>query len=193
MAKLVSAYVIYNGDSNRYVDDGTLVTINCERINAYSPRPVWLKTWLAPGDGTIINYQPTFFISSADVIEYGTNLIQGFWIEQDGKGVMVDVANINTLTSACNACCDDSPAVTLTRYYTGGITAFTYPTASVYCITRLDDGGASAHENAALAYVNQGVSGFILKTNISGVSKYRVTSSVVIVAVGTDTVAAGEC
>lgn len=195
MAKLVSAYVIYNGHSNSYVDDGTVITLNCDRLQAFTPRPVWLQRVLAPGDGTLITYQPTFVVNSTDLTQYGTNLIQGFWVEQDGMGMMVDVADINTIRSACNQCCDDDPAVPLARFYASGITAFTNPVEATYCITVLDDGSITAHQNAAMKYAGQYVGNFRAISNISGVSRYRVTSYVgwPPIAQGTDVVILGTC
>lgn len=193
---LISAYLIYNGQSESYVDDGTLITINCKELQAFSPQRVWLQRSLTPGtDGTDIQYQPTFSVNSTDLTQYGTNLIQGYWIQQDGVGMMIDIADINTLISACNACCDDSPAVTLTRYYTGGIPAFANPSAASYCIYRLDDGSAYAHSEAAAAYASQYTGSFVLKGNLSGTSRYQITTYTgwPPFPVGTDTVVTGGC
>lgn len=195
MAKLVNAYVIYNGASNTYVDDGTVITLNCERLQAFTPRAVWLQRSLAPGDGTTILYQPTFLVNSTDIAQYGNNLIQGFWVEQDGMGMMVDVANVNTIITACNQCCDSSPAVTLTRFYTGGITSFTNPTEQSYCVTRSDDGSAYAHTKFSTDYISQYTGTARLISNISGVSRYRITSYLgwAPVAQGTDVIIPGTC
>lgn len=192
MAKLVNAYVIYNGASNSYVDDGTVITLNCEMLAAFTPRAVWLQRVLAPGDGTLVLYQPTFSINSTDITQYGTNLIQGFWVEQNGMGMMVDVANINTIITACNTCCDDSPVGTLTRFYTSGIPLFAAPTTQYYCITRLDNGSITAHQDAAFAYTGTYVGDFRVVSNTSGVSVYRVASFTgwPPVARGTDTIVA---
>lgn len=195
MSKFVSAYLIYNAANNTYVDDGTLVVLNCERLQAFTPRRVWLQRALVPGDGTDIQYMLTFNASSTDVTQYGTNLIQGFYVEQDGQGMMVDVADINTIISACNACCDDSPVATLTRYYTGGITLFATPVAANFCITRLDDGSLDAHRQIAMSYAGQYVGNMRLVSNLSGTSKYSVQSYTgwPPVAQGSDTVASGYC
>lgn len=196
MAKLVSAYVIYNASSNSYVDDGTLVTLNCEQLSAFTPRKVWLQRSLAPGtDGTTILYQPTFLASSADLTQYGGNLIQGYYVEQNGLAQIIDIADINTLISACNACCDNTPTVTLARYYTGGIPSFLNPTVAKFCIYRLDNGSASAHNSAALAYASNYTGDFRLVGNLSGTSRYEVTSYTgwPPVAQGTDTVVTGGC
>lgn len=193
--KLVQAYLIYNAQSNTYVDDGTLVTINCDQLAAFTPVKCWLQTWLPAGDGTDVVYQLTFDVNSVDLTQYGTNLIQGVYIEQNGMGMVIDVADVETVSTACNACCDDSPAVTLTRYYTGGIPAFSNPSAATFCITRLDDGSASAHNEAALAYVGSFSGSFKLVSSLSGTSRYQVTSYTgwPPAARGTDVVSAGTC
>jgi len=195
MAKLVSAYLIYNGGSNTYVDNGSVVTLNCEQLQAFTPRPVWLQRWLPAGDGTDIIYEPTFSLTSADQLQYGTNLIQGFWVEQNGVGMMIDIVNTQTLISACNACCDDSPAVTLTRFYSSGIPLFAAPTEATYCIQRLDDGSAYAHNELALDYAGQTHGIIRLMSNLSGVSRYSITTFTGYppVAQGTDIVATGTC
>jgi hypothetical protein len=192
---LVQAYLIYDGRSNRYVDNGTTITINCEQLSAFSPRAVWLQSWLPSGDGTDRIYQPTFELTSAEQLQYGTNLIQGFWIEQDGAGMMVDVANIATLISACSACCGSNPAVTLARFYTGGIPLFTTPTEATYCIQRLNDGSMYANNQVALDYASQSHGSVVVKSNLSGVTRYQITTYVgwPPVAIGTDTVATGAC
>jgi len=195
MAKLVNAYVIYNAFNASYVDDGTVITLNCEMLSAFTPIPVWLQRTLLPGDGTGTEYQLTFAVNSTDISQYGTNLVQGFYVEQEGKGFMVDVANINTIINACNTCCDDSPVGTLTRFYTSGIPLFADPVIASYCITILDDGSATAHSNAMYKYTGQYTGDFRHISNISGVSRYRVTSYVGFppIAQGTDTVILGTC
>lgn len=194
---LIQAYLIYNGKSESYVADGTLITINCQQLQAFSPVKVWLQRSPFPGtDGTGIQYQPTFSVNSTDLAQYGTNLIQGYWIQQaDGSGMMIDIVDANTLISACNACCDSSPAVTLARYYSGGIAAFTDPASAKFCIYRLDDGSASAHNDAALAYTSQYTGSFKLVGNLSGTSRYEITSYTgwPPFPVGNDTVVTGGC
>lgn len=193
--KLISAYVLYNAFSNSWVDDGSLVTINCQQLQAFTPRRVWIQRTLPAGDGTDIIYMPTFSINSTDITQYGNNLVQGLYIEQDGKGIIVDVADINTLITACNQCCDDGPAVTLTRYYTGGVPLFSQPTDQSYCITRLDDGSPYAHNQASLAYVGQYHGSLRLVSNISGVSRYQAISFTGWPPTprGTDTIIPGTC
>lgn len=193
--KLVQAYLIYNAQDNTYVDNGTLVTINCDQLQSFTPVECWLQSWLPAGDGTDVIYQLTFDVSSVDLTQYGTNLIQGVYIEQNGIGMMIDAADVSTVSTACSACCDSSPVATLTRFYTGGIPSFSNPTAATFCITRLDDGSASAHNEAALAYVGSFSGSFKMVSNMSGTSKYQVQSYTgwPPAARGTDVVASGAC
>lgn len=195
MDNFVSAYLIYNGGSNTYVDNGTVVTLNCDHLQAFTPVPVWLQRWLPAGDGTDTIYQPTFNLSSADQLGYGTNLIQGVWVEQDGVGMMIDVANIYTLINACNQCCTSTPTTTLPRFYTGGIPLFTSPTEATYCITRTDDGSSYAHQQFSNDYAGQTHGIARLMSNLSGTSRYSVTTFIgwPPVAQGTDIVATGTC
>lgn len=191
---LVQAYIIYNAHSNTYVNDGSSVTINCDRINAYSPRPCWLQRWLPAGDGTDIIYQLTFNLSSADQLQYGNNLIQGLYIEQDGQGVMVDVANMTTFLNGCDACCGGATGQ-MTRFYTGGIPDFANPTEANWCITRSDDGSAYAANQFADDYAGQFHGNIKVSTSISGTTRYQVTSftGYAPIAQGSDVVATGIC
>jgi len=193
---LVQAYIIYNAHSNTYVNDGSVVTLNCDRINAFTPRPCWLQRWLPAGDGTDTIYQLTFNLSSADQAAYGTNLIQGFYVEQDGQGMMVDVLDLPTFLAACDACCGGA-AGTLPRFYSGasGIPAFTTPTEVTYCIQRADDGSGYAHNTLADDYAGQFHGNAILRSQLSGTSRYQITSfsGYPPVAQGSDVITVGTC
>lgn len=170
----VNAYVIYDGTAHRYVgDQNTTITINCDRLNAFSPRRVWLLRELAPGDGTTIIYTSTFSPTSMQVLD--SNTLQGYWIEQDGKDAMIDISVLASLTDACNACCGSVPTVA-TRYYTTGIPSFNPLTLNTFCILRLDDGTAQSHGNIALDYLTQIVGGAILISHITGTSHYQIKS-----------------
>lgn len=191
---LVQAYIIYNAHSNTYVSDGSVVTLNCDRINAFTPRPCWLQRWLPAGDGTDVIYQLTFNLSSADQAQYGTNIIQGFYVEQDGQGMMVDVVDLPTFLTACDACCGGAGG-TLPRFYSTGITAFASPTEVTYCITRTDSGSAYDHNTLANDYASQFHGNARLKSNVSGTTRYEVTSFTGYppIPVGTDVVTLGTC
>src|SRR6185437_354506 len=192
---LISAYIIYDGRTNSYVDNGTVVTINCEMLSAFTPRPVWLQRWLPSGDGTDIIYQPTFELTSAEQLQYGDNLIQGVWVQQGDAGMIVDVVDVNTIISACDQCCDNSPAVTLARFYTGGIPLFSTPTEALFCISRNDDGSVSAATQFAIDYAGQTHGAIKIRSSLSGTTTYQVTSFAgwQPVMQGTDTVVAGGC
>lgn len=191
MPNLVNAYVIYNGTSSTYVGDlGQTISINCERLTAFSPRPVWLMRTTAPGDGTIILRQPTFSPTSAQLLD--PNIIAGFWIEQDGQDVMIDVTTAAAFQAACDACCGTVPAI-IANNYAGNVPAVVPLSAGSFCLTRADDGSAGAHDDAAADYVGLYVGNMRLKSNTSGVSVYAFSSFYTIgniPAQGTDTIAA---
>ena len=189
---IVSAYAIFDGTTSTYVgDENATVQINCERVQAFSPRPVWLKRFQAPGQGMYILYELTF---DANDPEIDDNTLQGFWVNQDGKDVMIDAADATAFTTACDACCDDQP-ITVTRYYTSGIPSYTVPTLSTYCIERENDGSARAHEDVSLAYLTQYVGNVIAISHDTGtgVSQYQVEAFSEPTAIGDDTVSAGAC
>lgn len=190
---LVQAYIIYNAHSNTYVNDGSVVTLNCDRLNAYTPRPCWLQRWLPAGDGSDIIYQLTFDLSSAEQTQYGDNLIQGLYIEQDGQGVMIDVLDLTTFLNGCDACCGGATGV-MTRFYTT-IPDFTNPTETIFCITRADDGSAYAANTLADDYAGQFHGNIKVRSSISGTTRYQVTSfsGYPPVAQGSDVVASGAC
>jgi len=174
MPNLVNAYVIYNGTTNEFVgDNGVTISINCERLNAFSPRPVWLKRMLAPGDGTVILYEPTFQPTSDEFLD--PNILQGFWIEQDGMDVMIDVTTAAAFQTACDACCGTVPDI-IANNYAGNTTDFTPLTLNTFCIYSFDDGSAGAHDNFAWRYTGNYIGRAVLRSNFSNVSHYTVTS-----------------
>lgn len=193
MAVLVNAYVIFNGTTSEFVGDSYVtITINCERLQAYSPRPVWLKRFLAPGDGTIILYEPTFSPSSDDLLD--SNTLQGFWIEQDDQDTMIDVT---TQAAFQDSCLDGSPALLPSRW-NGNVPDFAQPTLSSYCIYRLDNGSQSAHDDFAWSYAANYVGVAQLRSNFSNTSHYTIQSfwplsKMVSLMQGSDTVYAGAC
>jgi len=174
MPNLINAYVLYNGTTGIYVGNDTpapMISINCERLQAFSPRPVWLKRQLAPGDGTVILYEPTFAPTSADLLD--SNTLQGYWIEQDQQDVMVDVATLAAFQSACDACCGTVPAV-VTGTYNGNVPAFTPPSLNTFCIYRADSGSAGDHDAFAASYVGNIVGIAQLRSNFSYLSHYTI-------------------
>lgn len=197
---IVSAVAIFDGTTATYVGDASpavTVQINCERVNAFSPRPVWLTRYLAPGQGVYILYQPTFDVNqvSADggTTFYDANTLQGFWIEVDGKDVMIDAVDADAFTTACDTCCDDQP-VTVTPFYASGITAFVTPATSIFCITRADNGSVAAHEAVVTDYLTQYIGNVRLVSSSGSSSTYQFESySASIKVIGTDTVASGAC
>lgn len=195
---LVNAYVLYNGTTGIYVGNDApspVISINCERLQSYSPRPVWLTRVLAPGDGTVILYQPTFNPTSQQLLD--PNTLTGMWIEVDGQDVMIDVTTVNVFMAACDACCGAVPAI-MTSNYSGAPTAFTPLTLNTLCIYRLDDGSAGAHDAFADDYVGRFVGIAFLRSSLSNTSHYQIQSYYTYtewlgLVLGTDTVYSGAC
>lgn len=195
MPNLVNAYVLYDGTTSQYVGDqgGVQISINCERLQAFSPRPVWLKRFLAPGDGTVILYEPTFNPTSAELLD--PNILTGFWIEQDSKDVMVDVTTIAAFQQACDACCGSVPTI-IPSNYNGSPTPFAPLTLNALCIFRLDDGSAGAHDAFADDYVGQFVGTAQMRSNFSNTSHYTISTyytSTTFPVIGSDVVNNGAC
>ncbi len=173
---IVYAYVIYNGTQGTYVGDTfATVAINCERLQSYSPRPVWLVRELAPGDGTTILYVPTFYPSSDQLLD--PNTLPGLWLEVDGLDVMIDVQNQNptTFITACNSCCGSVPTIVASNY-NGFAPAFVPLALNGLCIYRFDDGSAGAHDAMADDYVGLFVGQMRMSSNLSNTSHYSFRS-----------------
>lgn len=193
MAILVNAYVIYNGTTDEFVGNSYVtISINCERLQAYSPRPVWLKRMLAPGDGTTILYEPTFSPSSDELLD--SNTLQGFWIEQDDQDTMIDCT---TIAAFQDSCLDGNPAL-LPSLWNGNVPAFSGPTLSSYCIYRLDDGSAGSHDSFSWDYTGNYVGIAQLRSNFSNTSHYTIQSfwplaKMQSLLVGSDTIYSGAC
>lgn len=193
MAVLVNAYVIYNGTTSEFVGDSYVtITINCERLQAYSPRPVWLKRFLAPGDGTIILYEPTFSPTSDDLLD--SNTLQGFWIEQDDQDTMIDVT---TQAAFQDSCLDGSPALLPSRW-NGNVPDFAQPTLNSLCIYRFDSGSAGDHDAFSWDYAGKYIGIAQLRSNFSNTSHYSIQSYYTYtqfqgMLVGSDVVYNGVC
>lgn len=190
---LTSAYVLYNGTSGSYVGDkNTQIQIDCNRLRAYSPRPVWLKRRLLPGDGTQIQYLLTFDGTDPEI---DSNTLQGFMIENDGQDTMIDIVSAAALVTACN--CPDCVSGTgnpVTRLYNYGIPTFTAPVGLFYCVTRADDGSGYSVDKFVTDYVPNYVGNIRVKSNISGVTIYTFQSfyslaKLQTLLIGTDTIA----
>lgn len=198
MPNLVNAYVLYNGTTGIYVGNdipATTISINCERLQAFSPRPVWLKRMLAPGDGTTILYEPTFNPTSDELLD--TNTLVGFWIEQDDQDVMIDVTTLAAFQEACDACCGEVPTI-ITSIYSGAPPAFTPLTLNTFCIYRYDSGSAGDHDAFADDYAGNFVGIAQLRSNFSNTSHYTIQSNYTFeqfskLLIGTDTIYNGAC
>ncbi|HLA59530.1 MAG TPA: hypothetical protein VK622_12240 [Puia sp.] len=189
---LVSAYILYDGNSGTFVgDQNKTIQINCERMRAYSPRPAWLLRRLMPGDGTQIQSLLTFELTSND---QDANTLQGYAIEVDGQDSMIDIVTWEALINACNCPdCDDPDGNPVARFYSSGTPAFTPLTLNTYCITRNDDGTGYDHDVAVMAYTGRYVGNMRLRSNLSGVSHYQIEAYSKPQSVGSDVVNTGIC
>lgn len=179
MSFMFKATAIYKNGQYVFNDPQNEIDLNSAKIDGYSPRPVWLLRTIIPGVNQV-QYLPTFGPSSEELAD--ANTIAGLWVEQDGKGVMIDcisVDNFNTIANAGGA---------LQRRY-GAAPAFTSPTPSYWCITRADNGTGAAHDKVVMDYVGSYIGNVRLKTNTSGISIYEVQAYGTLKALGTDSVA----
>lgn len=169
---LTAAYSLYKAPHFTGYDSNNLITINADRIQAFTPRPAWVKRYLVPGQNQI-QYLLTFEPSSADLAD--PNILTGVYIEQDGQGVVIDCISVVNAEAAFNG------TGSLTTTYIGqpgGIPLFTTPTAVAYCLSRADDGSAYAHGQVSTQYVNMSYGNIRLRSNISGISHYTIFSYV---------------
>jgi len=176
---LFTAVAIYTKGQYVFNDPNPVIDINADKIDAFSPRPVWLLRYLVPGTNQI-QYLLTFQPTSADLLD--ANTILGLWVEQDGKGVMIDCISIADFNTVANG------TGTITRRYSSA-PAFTNPTPAWWCVTRADDGSGYAHDVVVTDYVGQYFGNVRLKSNTSGVSVYTFQAYGTPTAVGSDSVA----
>ncbi|HNU13630.1 MAG TPA: hypothetical protein PKI55_04170 [Chitinophagaceae bacterium] len=181
MSYLVKATAIWRNARYVFNDPNNVIDLNSPKIDAFSPRNVWLLRQLVPGQNQV-QYLITFAPSSEQIAD--ANTIQGLWVEQDGQGVMIDCISIDNFNSILNSGGD------LQRRY-GAAPAFTSPTPTGYCITRSDDGSASAHQQVTFDYIGQYIGNVRLQSNLSGVSVYRVSAYAAPTPVGSDVIV--EC
>lgn len=181
---LLAAVALYKAPHFTAFDPNNVISINVDRIMAFTPRPVWIKRYLVPGQNQV-QYLITFEPSSADLLD--VNILQGVYIEQDGQGVVVDCISVsNFITAADNS-------GTLTQRYPAGVTAFVSPTANVFCVVRADDGSAGAAGLMSTDYVGQMVGNVQLRSNTSGISHYIINSFTTPFPIGSDSISAGAC
>lgn len=174
---LFTATAIYARSRYVFNDPDNQIDLNAYKIDAFSPRNVWLLRYLVPGTNQV-QYLLTFQPTSADLAD--ANTIVGIYVEQDGKGVMIDCISIDNFNLAANG-----TNANLQRRY-GAAPAFTTPTATWWCITRADDGSGFAHDRVVTDYIGQYYGNVRLKTNTSGVSTYTFLSYGTVIPIGTD-------
>lgn len=176
---LFKATVIFKGGQYVFNDPENQVDLNSAKIDAFSPRVCWLLRTIVPGTNQV-QYLITFTPSSEEIAD--TNTIQGLWVEQDGKGIMIDCISVDNFNTIANA------GGNLQRRY-GAAPAFTTPTPSWWCITRADNGSGAAHDKVVTDYIGQYIGNVRVKSNNSGISIYTVQAFGTLKAIGTDSVA----
>lgn len=180
MAEVIfSAIAIYKNGQYVFNDSNNNIAINAPKVDAFSPRNAWLLRYIVPGTNQV-QYLLTFQPSSADLLD--TNTIAGIYTEQDGKGVLIDCISTDNFITVANG------TGTITRRYSSA-PAFVTPTGSWWCVTRADDGSASAHGDVSTDYVGFYYGNVRLKSNTSGVSVYTFQAFGTPKAIGTDSVA----
>lgn len=164
--------------------------VSCELMSGGTPKICWLKReQLCCGDNGV-NYTLTF----ADPSD--ADALVGVWITQDGKGVMVDAADLNEILAECEKCCDGD-AVEPTTTYTDDDGLSTFPAITggavvAYCITRADDGSIGAQQKFDLDYYGRYKTAKLFSASGTS-SKYDVTSVAKPTVVLTDTIATAVC
>lgn len=170
---LTPAVALYKAPHFTGYDSNNVITLNADRIQAFTPRPAWIKRYLVPGQNQI-QYLLTFEPSSADLLD--PNILTGVYIEQDGAGVVIDCTSVTAFDTAIN---NQTP---IPQNYAAGIPLFVSPTALAYCITRADNGSAAAIGDLSTDYVGQYYGNVRLRSNVSGISHYTVFSFQPIIA-----------
>jgi hypothetical protein len=105
--------------------------INCDKITT-TPRAAWL---IRRPDGEL-----EYSISFQDPGEAGS--LKGVWIDQRGKGLLID-GEVADFVSKCNSCCGDDPEVT--PIYNGVFPDVVGPVEKDYTVTRTDGGGTTTN------------------------------------------------
>lgn len=146
------------------------ISLNADRVQAFTPRNAWIKRYLVPGQNQI-QYLLTFEPTSADIAD--PNTLSGVYIEQDGKSVVIDCISVANLVAALNG------TGSYTQQYTSGVPLFVSPTAVAYCLVRVDDGSGYAHAKVETDYVTSYVGNIIRRSWFSGVSHYSLNSYIV--------------
>lgn len=177
---LFKATAIWKDGQYTFNDPNNEIDLDSAEIQAFSPRNAWLIRYIIPGDPRV-QYMLTFAPSSSDLAD--GNTIQGLWVEQSGKGVLIDCISVDNFNAIATA------GGTLQRRY-GPAPAFTAPTAGCWRITRADNGTTSAHSQVTTDYIGQYFGNVRVVSNNSGISVYEISAYGTPKAIGTDSVAA---
>jgi hypothetical protein len=142
----------------------TLQSFNCALMIG-TPR----VAWLVQSDGEE-QYEVTFY-NPLD-----NNALQGVWISIGPLGTLLNVASVDTVINACNACCGSTPVLALA--YTS-IPAYVPGQLATYTMTRQEDGSAVAFEDFSLDYMKYIYPGTLLRTaynSSTGIATYTFQS-----------------
>jgi len=100
MPRLISAHAIFDGQSGVVLDGYPIVTLNCDDLGAYSPRPAAIKRNLAPGFGVQVTSLITFDLCDPALDD---NTLYGYAVVINGKSVVIDVSGgVETIVNARN-------------------------------------------------------------------------------------------
>lgn len=174
---ILPAYALYTAPHFTGFDNNNQIAINVIQIDAFSPRYAWLKRYLVPGQNQI-QYLLTFEPNSLEVAD--PNILQGVYIEQDGKGVLIDCISVDNFIAAADG------LGTITRRYAAGVPAFVTPTPTCYIIARIDNATGSDMNDVVMGYVTQYIGNVQFVSHVTGTSLYRIYSYTVPVGINGD-------
>ncbi len=144
----------------------TPTSLNADRFTE-GPKAAWLSStsYCCGGDEAL-----KLELSNPNDI----NALSGVFVAEDGIGYFLDGTVADAVAKA-NGCCGTNAAVT--PIYNGVYPSVVLPTATVYTVTRTDNGGLMDSDRFMVDYMKWIIDGTYLKTGYSnGVSTYSFQS-----------------
>lgn len=136
-------------------------TVNCDEISG-SPKEAWLvRDPTGENEYTIVTVNPA-----------KGSALKGVWIDQGGRGILLDAA-LSDFIAKCNSCCGEDSAVS--PVYNGVFPANDGPVLKTYTILRSNNGSILADQDAAYAYLKDAVPNSFSRSsrnNGTGVTTY---------------------